>query len=265
MYESHPVRNNICGSVASIATITAEQLYECHRLFYNLSNMALVVCGNVTPEQVMSVVDRTLPTQATPLAFERISPSEPPRVIQSLVEGRMPVSKPLFCIGIKDPFVPNDAMARLRRDTALTLLDEILFSRAGEFYNTLFEENIVTPTFSAGYSCCESFGFHAISGESDTPELILERLKTYLKKIRREGIDDQAFARCRRVLYADELRAYDSTEEIANRLTAFVFEGTDMLCFPSVLQDVTKQELEALLDKAFADAYFTLSVIRPLS
>ena len=264
MYEIHPARNNICGSVTSIASITAEQLYECHRLFYNLANMALVVCGDVTPEQVMAVVDRTLPTEATPLAFERVAPTEPPHTKAAFVEGHMPVSKPIFCIGIKDPFVPADATERLRRDMALTLLDEILFSRAGEFYNTLFEEGIVTPTFSGGYSCCENFGFHAISGESDTPEAVLERIKAYLEKLRHEGIDEGEMERCRRVLYADELRSYDSTEDIANRLTAFVFEGTDMFSFPSMLQKITKQELEALLDEVFADAYITLSVIRPL-
>ena len=264
MYDSHPVRKNILGSVESIGTITPPLLYDCHRVFYHLSNMALVVCGDVTVGQVLAVADRVLPKKATEMPIERIIPTEPPHVVRSFVEGRMPVSKPIFCIGIKDPCVPADPMERLRRDTALTLLDEILFSRAGEFYNELFEENIVTPAFSGGYSCTDGFGFHSVSGESESPELVLERLKEYLARMRREGIDEETFERCRRVLYADELRAYDSTEEIANRMTSFVVEDTDMLSYPAVLQSMTRAEVEVLLGEVFREEYFTLAVIRPL-
>lgn len=176
----------------------------------------------------------------------------------------MPVAKPIFSIGIKDPCVPSDPIVRLRRDTALTLLDEILFSRAGDFYNELFESNVITPAFSGGYSCAEGFGFHSVSGESDTPELVLEKMKEYLQKVRREGLDTEVFERCRRVLYADELRSYDSTDEIANRLTAFYLEGVDMFSYLDVLQSITKDEVETLLDEAFRDEYFTLAVVRPL-
>ena len=73
-----------------------------------------------------------------------------------------------------------------------------------------------------------------------------------------------AMERCRRAMYADELRAYDSTEEIASRLLAFVFDGTQMFSCPDVLQSITKEELEALLPSLFEDGLFSLSVITPL-
>ena len=85
------------------------------------------------------------------------------------VECRMQVSKPLFYIGIKDPKIPDDPRERLRRDAAMTLLDEILFSRSGELYNALFEEGIITPSFFSGYSLADNFAYHCISGEADDP------------------------------------------------------------------------------------------------
>lgn len=263
LYEKHPVRANICGTVESIAQITPEILYTCHRAFYNLSNMALVICGDVTPEQVVRVANRVLPRRPVPSTLVRSFPEEPPTVFQPLVEARMQVSKPIFTIGIKDSCVPADPVLRLRRDTLLTLLDEILFSRAGEFYNSLFESNLISASFSGGYSCAEGFGFHAIAGESDEPELVLSRLKEHLKEVAARGIDDETFARCRRVLYADELRAYDSTDEIANRLTAFVFEGVDMFSYLPLLQSVTKEEVEQLLREVFSEDCFAMAVVRP--
>lgn len=263
LYKHHPVRRNICGSVASIAEITPELLYDCHRMFYNLSNMALVVCGDVTPGKVLRVADHVLPKQADPLAAVRVMREEPPLVHQCRCETRMQVAKPLFSIGIKDPNVPTDPMQRLRRDAALTLLDELLFSRAGEFYNSLFEKNLISASFSGGYSCEEGFGFHAISGESDDPELVFTLLQEYLDRVICEGIDREELERCRRVLYADELRSYDSTDEIANRLTAFVFEDVDLFSYLPILQSITKEEVESLLREVFRKEYFAMAVVRP--
>ena len=43
LYEKHNVRINVAGTVESISHITADILYECYRVFYNLSNMKLIV------------------------------------------------------------------------------------------------------------------------------------------------------------------------------------------------------------------------------
>lgn len=177
----------------------------------------------------------------------------------------MQVAKPLFAIGFKDPDVSPDPLIRIRRDAAMTLLDEILFSRSGVFYNRLFEEGLLTQSFDAGYSCSDTFGFNGLFGESEDPERVLSRLTDYLDEVKRKGIDRETFARCRSVLYADEIRAYDSTDEIANRLLSFVFDGAEIFDYPSLLQSITPEELERLLDEVYREEYRTLSVILPRS
>ena len=265
MYSAHPIRNNICGSAESIASITPQLLETCYRAFYRLSNMVLAVSGDLALEDVVSVLDRLLPPRAEEEAIERVFPAEPPRAVHAYTEARMPVSKPIFSIGIKDTAVPADPTARFRRDVTLALLDDVLFSRAGEFYSSLFEEGVITPNFAGGYSCAEGFGFHCISGESDTPELVLERLKEHLRRVCEQGIPEADFERCRRVMYADELRAYDSTEEIASRLVSYVFDGVELFSYLPLLQEIRREEAEALLREAFREDCFTLSVIRPAS
>ena len=263
MYENCPVRINICGSESSIAKITPKLLYDCYRTFYNPANMILAVCGNVTPDEVMAVADRALPPDFLPRAVERAPFEERTDVVRAYAEDTMQVSKPIFSIGIKDRVVADDPMERMRRDFCMALLDEILFSRAGDFYNDLFERGVITPSFGFGYSCSDRFAFHCLSGESDTPEVVLASLKEYLARVRREGISDEAFERCRRVMYSDEICAYDSSEEIANRLLSFAMDGLDMFSCPDVLQSITKCELEELLATAFDGDCFSMAVIRP--
>ena len=265
LYHKNPVRKNIVGTVKTIAKITPKLLYQCYDAFYRLDNMALVVCGNITPEAVVAVADRILPAaRVEKPTVHRIYPTEPAGVRRTRIETKMQVAKPIFNIGIKDNILPTDAGERLRRDLCITLLDEILFSQAGSFYATLFEQGLISHSFSHGYSATERFAFHCISGESENPEAVYDFLMDYLEGVKKNGISTEDFERCRRVMYADEIRAYDSTDEIANRLLSFVFDGSEMFDVPAVLQSITKEELEELLHTLYQNEYFAMSVVRPL-
>ncbi len=264
LYFEHPVRNNICGSEESIAQITPELLYECCRVFYRPSNMALVICGNVDRERVLSLVDRAFPTRGEEMEICRFLPNEKEGVVAPTVKDRMQVSKPIFSIGIKDAILPSTPVDRLKRDATMAVLNEVLFSRCESFYNTLFEEGILTPSFSFGYSGTDTFAFNGISGESEHPETVLERLWEHLERVKREGISEETFERCRRMLYADEIRAYDSTEEIAENLLSFVFDGAELFDYPMLLQEVTLKDVEDLLAQFFRKDMTVLSVIEPL-
>ncbi len=265
LFHKNPVRVSIGGTVKTIQKITPKKLYQCYDAFYRLDNMALVVCGNVTPDEIVEVVDRVLPP-----SFDkkeevlRIFPEEPASVRCTRIEAKMQVAKPIFNIGIKDGVLPKDPKERVRRDLSVTLLNEILFSQAGTFYAELFEAGLISPSFSHGYSSTEHFAFNCISGESQNPEAVYDSLIDYLDGVKKKGLSQEDFERCRRVMYADEIRAYDSTDEIANRLLSFVFDGSQIFDVPTVLQSITREELEELLHTLYQPQYFAMSVVRPL-
>ncbi len=265
LYHRHPIRRNICGSVASIKRITPKVLEQCYRAFYRPENMALVVSGDITVDAVMEAVEAALPPPEPPIALVRGKCEEPPEPRRTRVSCRMQVSKPLFHIGIKDTVLPHEPEARLRRDLAINLLGDILFSQSGDFYSEMFESGRITPSYSADYSTLEGFGYYCIAGESDDPDGVMEALLSYLSRVMREGIDPEAFERCRRAMYADEIRAYDSTEEIANRLLTFVFDGSELFAPLSVLQSFTVREMETLAAELFRPEQFALSAVYPLN
>ena len=266
LYHKNPVRNKVLGTKKTIAQIIPELLYECYNAFYRLDNMALVVCGNVTPEEVLAVADRILPAaREEKEPVRRIFPIEPETVRRTRAKAKMQVAKPIFYIGVKDNVRFELPEEKLRHDLCVALLNEILFSQAGSFYARLFEDGLVSPSFSFGYSCDnDQFAFTCISGESKDPEAVYARLTEYLGEVKKSGLSDEDFERCRRVMYADEIRAYDSTDEIANRLLSFVFDGSQIFDVPTVLQSIQKQELEELLHAFYQTQYFAMSVVRPL-
>lgn len=264
MYLVCGIRKNICGTEKSIAQITDRLLYDCYHVFYQLSNMALIVCGDITPEAVLSVCDRVLPDAAAQVPIEREQPDEPAQVVRSYTESRMQVAKPLFTLGFKDPVLPADPRERERRYVVMNLLDEAIFSRAGALYSSLFEAGLVTTSYSYSYSNTDRCAFHTVSGESDDPREVERRILAYLTELAQVGIAPEELERARRVLYADELQSYDSTEEIANELLSYLFDGADLFAQPALIESITAAEVNALLPSLLSPACRSLSVIAPL-
>ena len=263
LYQKNGVRTDVVGTEESVSRITADMLNHCYRTFYTPNNMALIVCGDVTPERVMRVANKTLPKNFASVSVKRVYPDEPRALAAPLKETYMNVSKPIFSIGIKDVDFAGDAIQRSKRDATMSVLCEVLFSRSGEFYNRLFEEGIITPEFSYGYSISETFAFVSVSGEADDPHLVLEEMKKHVKKAKENGISREDFERCRRVLYADYVKGFDSTEEIANNMLELLFDGGDILEYGEVLNTVTFEEVGALLRNAFEEDLFAMSVVYP--
>ncbi|MBQ5883382.1 MAG: insulinase family protein [Clostridia bacterium] len=81
MYHNHPVKIDIAGTKQSISQITADMLFSCYNTFYNLSNMALAVAGNVTPEEVVEIADRLLTTDED-VTVERAFKEEPETIVE---------------------------------------------------------------------------------------------------------------------------------------------------------------------------------------
>ncbi len=263
MYAECGIRKNICGTERSIGEITDRLLYDCYRIFYQPCNMALVVCGDVTPEEVLAVCDRVLPKNAAQLPIERAPFTEPDEVSNRRIEARMQVAKPIFTLGFKDPVLPADPLARSRRYVAMNLLDEAVFSRAGELYSALFEEGLLTTSYSYSYSNTDRCAFHTVSGETDDPDAVESRIAAYLERLTETGIAADEIERARRVLYADELQSYDSTEEIANELLSYLFDGADLFGQPALIEDIMADEVNALLPTLTRADRRCLSVIRP--
>lgn len=264
LYKNHPVKIDICGSEQSISRITEKTLYEAYRAYYTPPNMALVVCGDVTPEEVLQIAEKHLPKRAPEGAVPpRRTVAEPPHAVQSTVIGRGRVAKPIFAIGIKDVAVPEDADARIRRDVALNILTQMIFADTGELYNRLLDGGFISPAFSASYTLCRDVGFMRASGEAADPARVLAEIKAYLGELREKGLSREDFERCRRVEFAEYIKSFDSTEEIADNLVAFYFDGAELFGYADVIRGVTFEEVAEIFANFFLDECFVLSVLLP--
>lgn len=278
LYGRHPVQEEICGSEASLRRITPAVLRAVYDAFYRPDRMVLTVCGQVTPEAVMATVDRVMGVMpqdradhAAPVTVSRRYRTRP-TVFSSRVTVRRQTAKPLFSISVKDPAVPTDPTAVLRRDLSMAVLGEMLFSRSGEFYSHLFESGLVSPGMSYGSSVgCfalasspESYGYYDLSGESDSPETVFDEFVAFMQRTREGGLDPAEFERARRILYADYVASYDSAEDIASLLSSYAVDGLCAYDFFDVVESLDFGEICALFDRTFRPSQYALSVVLPL-
>lgn len=266
MYENHSIRRNICGSLQSIADITPETLYRCYRAFYNLNNMVLAVAGDVDEKEVLAIADAHLPSAPSPFLTRTVdeNANESPYAAKPLVERKMQLSKPIFNIGFKDTDIPKDPMERQKKDAVMAILDEIIFSRAGRLYNSLFERDLISPHLSYGYSMSESSAYNSVAGEANDPSAVLEEIFNYIERLREEGLPREDFLRGKRVMYAEFVKSFDSTDNIANNLLAFFCEGAELLSYADILESVSYEDVCEQFDKCFDRKSVTLSVVYPL-
>lgn len=262
LYGDGPLSRDVLGTEQTISEITDKTLFECYGNFYRYSNMALVVCGDVDLDEVLNTVDSFLPEreQASIPILPEVSTDK--SVDTPYIEKIMPVSMPILEIGIKDEKPSASVAERLKRDVAMTVLDEMLFSRASELYYSLFEEGLINESYSYGYSVTRDAAFHSIYAESNDPSEVLERVKAYVKEVKARGLDERVFVRCKRVMLAEFIRDFDSVDDVANSLMNLVFEGSDTFEYKKIIEDITFADVCECLESSFFEESYCLSVVK---
>lgn len=259
LYQVHPVRIDIAGTIDSISQITADLLYRCYHTFYNLNNMALAVAGNVTVDEVLEVADRIL-KKAPELAIERNFPDEPAEVVQPYIEEKLDVAAPLFMLGFKETY---DTPERpLREQLQTNILLEMLAGNTSPLYRRLFDEGLINTQFGAEYF--QGYGFASVlfSGESKDPQKVADAIQAEIERVRREGLDPAAFERARRKLYGRFVMAFNDIEELANEMIAAEFRGGGLFDEAQLLREIALDEITARLETTLRREYSALSIVK---
>ena len=266
MYSESGIRESICGSAESIAKINAETLYQAYSAFYTPKNMILSVCGDVTPEQILSKVDREMSGRVFAEPAITVPFDEPGGVVLPRIEQRMNVARPIFFMGVKDKIIPSGTES-IRRSLVMTVLNNMLFSGTSELYNRLIDERLITPSFSFGYSSGRLGCMNYFSGSSDDPDTVAERLRNEMKAASRGKLSRDDFVRCRRSLLASYYRAFDSSAVIADDIMySYVSSNTDPFIVPDIIESISFEETADAAAAVFGDeSKITLSLLLPMS
>lgn len=259
LYQKHPVRIDIAGTIDSIAQIDDKLLYACYDRFYNLHNMALAVVGNVTVDQVLKTADKLL-NPCEKIEIERKFPEEPAQVGQKLVEQKLSVAVPMFMLGYKQD-CKTTARPLGERIAMYTLL-EAAAGESSQLYHDLMTQGLISPGFGSEYFTGPGYASVFFAGESTRPHEAAEVIRTALTAIRKDGVDPDAFNRAKKLLYGREIMGYNDVDGLANNLIDAHLCGEQIFDRAEGYRNVTIEQVNRaaqVLDEEFS----ALSVILP--
>ena len=261
MYERHPVRVDIAGTVESIADITPALLYDCYHTFYNLHNMVLTVCGNITTAQVEAVADEVL-IPAPPYTLKRRIPQEPPTVSAARVDAQMPIASPLFYIGFKE--VPAAGYLHSSEELmAAEVLLELLSGRGSALYTRLMEMGLINETFGSGYFEGSGYAAFLFSGESADPDAVARELLAEIERVKAEGIDCERFLEEKHALYGRLILGLNDVESCGDWLQDDHFYGRKPFELIDSVAALDVQSVYRVLENGMRADRMVLSVVNP--
>ncbi len=261
LYQKHPVRIDIAGTVESIAKIDPELLYRCHRTFYNLSNMVLSVAGNFQIETVLRVADKVLKPDEKRIEITHKKAQEPDQVAQPLVEQRLSVAAPLFQLGFKG--VP-DAEGSLTNQILDEMLCELIAGEATPLYRRMYDSGIINSTFGTECMAGRDYLCNIFSGESKEPGKVAAQIREEILRMSREGIDKELFEMIRRSTYGRYIEMYSRPQSVASLMTEAYLNGVeDIYSLLEVVAGATPEALQERLRQDFNVERSALSIVRP--
>ena len=259
LYRSHPLREDIAGSVESIAEIDAETLYACHRAFYTPGNMCLCVEGDVEAEEICRIAEEVLGPERGEVP-QPLIPEENDAPEKLYTERRMSVSAPLFELGAA--FRPAEGDT-LRERIVARLALRLLCGSSSPFYTRLYREGLLNRSFSYECEFPANTAVLSAGGESRDPQRVYAELLGEVERIGAEGFESAYFERAKRASLGARLRGFEDFASVCLCCVDAVRSGYSVFDAPEVLASVTAEECRSFLTRVLSRERTALSVVLP--
>lgn len=269
MYHLHPAGTSIAGTIESVAKITKEDLYLCHRTFYHPTNMRVVVSGDVDAYAVIDAVKRDMDGRdySTPHEIRRPAYDEPQTVRAARVTKEMKVSRPLALLGFKGPALAETQAysAALRRRRLLgSLVGEALFGRTTQWYWELYSKGIVTSSFGCDFSDFGSACHLLVGGETEDQERLVGETERVLISARDNGVPEEDFELARRSAMGRVLSNLDSPDDLTLRYVGDAMDGIDTMTSRQALEALNHDEATEFLRQLISEERRVVSTVVPM-
>ncbi|MDU9417542.1 pitrilysin family protein [Staphylococcus lloydii] len=246
MYDTHPIKVDIAGSVDSIYEITKDDLYLCYETFYHPSNMVLFVVGDVDPEQILKIVTEHEDKRdkvAQP-EIQRDALVEKEEVNQQFVSEKMKLQSPRLMLGFKNkPLTNASADQYVRKDLEMTLFFELVFGEETDFYQSLLNSELIDDTFGYQFILEPTYSFSIISSATQKPDELKQLLLAELAQSQGKLTDNEAFELLKKQFIGEFISGLNSPEYIANQYTKLHFEGVSLFDMLEIVEDITLESV----------------------
>lgn len=261
LYKDHPIRDDIAGTVESIAELTPDLLYACTDAFYRPGNMVLSVAGNITMDQALAAchragLDKPAPEHTVSVEENRVENDAP----QTELKFSMPVNKPCFALAFReDPIARGDVRTEMLAD----MLPDLICGGLTSLYRKLYDQALVNPEFSGDTVSTSGCCVIAFTGESETPRAVADMVREEIARMRREGVDPELFTLVKNQMYGEMLADLEGVEDAAEALASAHLRGNTLADEIEALAALTVADADAAMQSMLSEDRMTYVEIEP--
>ncbi|WEV60631.1 pitrilysin family protein [Streptococcaceae bacterium ESL0729] len=240
LYPGSPLAADIAGSPKSISDITACDLYENYKTFYQPKNMSLFITGPFDIKQMADFVrnnqaQKTLPQarQIKRREFEAEDSLAYRQIEMDLVNSK-------FALGFRGgDLLPQDGKELLTYRMSNFFLLTMLFGSTSKRYERLYNEGVIDDSFDYNFELHERFHMASFTCDSEDIKFLEEELTAALNNFE---LDPDFTEDHLRLIKKDYLGNYfksmNSLEFIANQFASNIYEGLTFFDYPQVLEKI---------------------------
>ena len=257
MFENHPVKIDIAGTVDSIAEITDKLLYDCYNSFYDLSNMCLCIAGNIDIDKALEIIKANMRNDKGVKVYRKTA-EESCRVRSHFVEQKLSVAGPVFCYGFKETYATP--LRTHKEKLVADIMLELLAGDTSPLYRELIDSGLINDDF--GYEYFNGHGYSVIffEGESRDPKKVAEAISKEIARQIEEGIDLTMLEAVKRAEYGERIRRFESLDATVSDMIESAFWGDDIFASGDIIKGITEKDITDRL-KGLREEFSVLSVI----
>jgi predicted Zn-dependent peptidase len=265
LYQNHPVKIDIAGTIESISHINKDLLYECYNTFYHPSNMLLFIVGPVDPTAIMNQVreNQSKKEYKDQPEIKRKFESEPIQAAEKKQVMEMNVQTSKCLLGIKALHVDQTGEEMLKTELTMNVLLDLLFSKSSENYNQLYNAGLIDETFSYDYTQEQGFGFAMVGGDTSEPDQLADKLEKILLDVKGATFTEEQLERTKKKKIGAFLRAINSPEYIANQFTRYAFNEMNLFDVVPTMEKITLNDVKSLASEVIEEERFSVCQVVP--
>ncbi|MEG0370666.1 MAG: pitrilysin family protein [Clostridium sp.] len=264
MYYRNPVKYDVAGDEEDIKEITYSTLLSCYSTFYNCGNMEIFIVGDVDVHKIFELIDN-IEGFGSGDKFNKIYPSEPINVKESIINDNMSVVDTSFLAGFKLDFSGIRGRAIMKQEVIYNMLLEYLCGNMSSLYERLYRDSYIDSSFGYGVNINNKFGFNVLGGISNEPERVIDEFYKEVYGAISSGINKESFTSIKKMMLGNYTRIFDDGFSLLNNIITSKNKGGCFLEITDVIKGIEKDDLYMVLKDGFGRERTTISTVSPIN
>ena len=269
-----PYHRPIVGWMSDLDAMTPDDARAFYRQWYVPGNAVIVVAGDVDPQQVLALAQKTYGAISARAVPTRKPRTEPPQIGMRRIEVKAPADQAYVALAYRAPSLQSltEPTASDRDALALLLLSGVLSGYDGARLERGLAQgpNRVADTASSGASVFgrgpSQFFLSGVPATGKTAAQVEAALRAEVARVAKDGVSQAELSRVKTQWIASRVYDRDSLQNQASELGSnwgqgLPLDAEDRLL--TLLRGVQPSEVQSVAQRYFADDQLTVATLLP--